>query len=284
MTDFLQRIVGYTLTGDTREQKAFILCGSGRNGKSTFLETIRYLMGCFAVQMDFRTIVQRRGDSSHSDDIAKLAGARFVSAVEIESGSRLAEVTLKQLTGSDTIAARAVWKSAIEYRPQFKLFLGTNHLPVVTESSLAIWRRLCVIPFPVAIPENAIDLTLQDKLRRELPGILRWAVEGCLHWQKDGLRIPEAAQLATERYREDMDVLSDFLSERCEFSPEARVGATELYEAYCHYCQENNEERLSQKAFANALRERQGGERLIRKRSNKGRYYWFGLGLIHEDE
>ena len=254
MCTFLQRIGGYALTGDTREQVLFIFSGQGANGKSTYLETIRKVMGDYALATRPETFLAKRGDAI-PNDVAALHGARFVFAVEPEAGRRLAEGLVKQLTGSDTVVARFFYKEFFTFHPIFKLVISANRKPAVRGTNHAIWRRIRLIPFGVTIPDAEQDKTLPAKLEAELPGILRWLVEGCLAWQREGLTPPAAVLDATERYREEMDRLADFLAERCVFDPNARVGRTDLYETYLASCQ-HREKPLSRAEFAEALEER----------------------------
>src|SRR5262249_54371075 len=150
------------------------------------------------------------------NDVARLKGARFVSAIEAEDGRRLAEALIKQMTGGDTMTARFLYGEFFEFLPEFKIFLAVNHKPLIRNTDHAIWRRIRLVPFTVTIPEAERDKDLPAKLRRELSGILAWAVQGCLDWQRAGLGMPEAVKAATAEYRAEMDVLDQFLAERCE--------------------------------------------------------------------
>jgi putative DNA primase/helicase len=239
---FLQRAVGYSLTGSIREQCLFILYGTGANGKSTFLGTISQLLGEYATTTPTETLLVKTGGGGIPNDVARLKGARFVSAIEAEDGRRLAEALIKQMTGGDTMTARFLYGEFFEFVPEFKIFLAVNHKPLIRNTDHAIWRRIRLVPFTVTIPEAERDKDLPEKLRRELPGILAWAVQGCLDWQREGLGMPEAVQKATAEYRAEMDVLDQFLAERCELAStpsEARglsVRVGRLYEAYERWC------------------------------------------------
>lgn len=275
---FLQRAVGYTLTGNTSEQCLFFLHGCGANGKSTLINTIGELMGDYGLQTPTETLMVKRGDSV-PNDIARLKGARFVSAVETEEGRRLAEVLVKQLTGGDMITARFLHAEFFEFRPTFKLWLAANHKPVIRGTDNAIWRRIRLIPFNVTIPEAERDKELPEKLKAELPGILAWAVEGCVAWQIEGLDPPDEVRLATQGYREEMDVLAGFLNDCCIVKSIARVSAGDLYGAYCKWCEANGERPLSQRAFGMRLTERG----FTRMRGTGGRFWWEGLGLVERE-
>jgi len=186
---FLRRAVGYSLTGVTREQVMFLLHASGSNGKTTLLEELRSLLGDYAQQTPSETLMAKR-ESAVPNDVARLRGARFVSAVETDEGRRLAEVMVKQITGGDTISARYMRAEWFEFTPQCKVWLATNHRPVIRGTDDAIWRRLRLVPFVVTIPEEERDKTLPDRLRDELPGVLAWAVQGCLEWRPKGSACP----------------------------------------------------------------------------------------------
>ena len=254
MCTFLQRIGGYALTGDTREQVLFIFSGQGANGKSTYLETIRKVMGDYALATRPETFLAKRGDAI-PNDVAALHGARFVYAVEPEAGRRLAEGLVKQLTGSDTVVARLLYKEFFTFHPIFKLVISANRKPTVHGTNHAIWRRIRLIPFDVTIPDPEQDKTLPAKLEAELPGILRWLVDGCLAWQRDGLKPPAPVLDATERYREEMDRLGGYLAEHCVLEPGAHIGKTVLYEHYL-LVSPQREKPLSRADFAEALLER----------------------------
>jgi putative DNA primase/helicase len=271
---FVQKALGYALTGDCREQVLFMLWGSGANGKSTLLNIIAAILGTYAIQTPTETLLAKsKGDIPN--DLARLNGPRFVTAFEVDRGRRLAESLVKQLTGQDTVSARFLFAEYFDFKPQFKLFLATNHKPVIKDSSWAIWRRIRLIPFTVQIPEKEQDRQLPEKLQAELPGILAWMVRGCLSWQREGLSVPEEVNKATGEYRQEMDELGDFLEERCVVDPEESATAKGLYQAYGEWAEEAGERRpLSQKAFGTALAER-GFER---KRKAEG-WYWRGIGL-----
>jgi putative DNA primase/helicase len=275
---FLQKALGYTLTGDTREQCLFLLYGTGANGKSTLLTTVRKVCGDYARQTPTETLLLKRGDAI-GNDVARLCGARFVVAVEAEGGRRLAEVLVKQLTGGDTVAVRYLYQEAFEYAPTFKLFLAVNHKPVVQGTDNAIWRRMRLIPFAVTIPIEAQDRELGDKLQTELPGILRWMVEGCLAWQREGLGIPQAVQSATEGYRGEQDVLAQFLTERCSLGQGEQVKSSDLYAEYAGWCAQAGESRLSPRELASRLQE--GG---YTKHRYKDGNMWRGLTLKKDEE
>ena len=278
LVKFLQRAVGYALTGMTSEQVLFFLYGTGANGKSTFIETCRNLVGDYAQQADFDTFVPKENGHPRND-LARLAGSRFVAAVEAAQGRKLAENVIKQATGGDAITARFLYREYFEFSPQFKLFLVANHKPVIVGTDEAIWRRIRLIPFTVTIPPDERDKQLLEKLHRELPGILSWAVRGCLDWQRDGLGEPEAVWTATESYRREMDVMADFIDESCVVGEDETEDAGLLYGKFKEWSEQNGEGDLTQKKFGAQLRER--GFEAGKKRGNR---CWVGLRLRHEGD
>jgi putative DNA primase/helicase len=206
-----------------------------------------------------RTPVQTlmgRARETIPNDVARLRGARFVVATETEETHKLAEATVKHLTGGDMISARHLFGEWFQFPPTFKLFLATNHKPIIKGTDHAIWRRIRLVPFTVAIPEAEQDEGFKDTLLREAPGILRWMVEGCQAWQRDKLGVPDEVRVATENYRAEMDVLGDFLRDCCEIEPTARVLAGTLYEEYATWCKSTGEKAITKTAFGLALRER----------------------------
>jgi putative DNA primase/helicase len=273
--EFLQKSIGYALTGDTSEQVVFFLWGTGRNGKSTFINTVKTLFGDYAKQTNSDTFTTKYNDNGINNDIARLQGSRFVSAVESEDGQRLSESLIKQLTGGEPVTARFLRKEFFEFIPQFKIFFTTNYKPVIKGDDEGIWRRIRLIPFDITIPIEKVDKHLPEKLQDELPGILRWAVDGCLKWQKEGLGEPETVKEATSAYKEEMDLLSNFLNDCCVVHPEARIKLNDLYKTYLDYCDENSEIPLKKVKFSNRLLIRG-----IEKRKSTGNQtFFFGIGL-----
>lgn len=279
---FVRRATGYSLTADTGEQVLFLLWGSGANGKSTFLETLMAALGDYAMKTPAETLLARR-EGAIPNDVAALRGARLVAAVETEEGRRLAEARLKELTGGDTVSARFMRAEWFTFKPVAKLWVATNHRPRVKGTDEAIWRRIRLIPFTVTVPEPERDPKLPERLRAELPGILAWAVAGCLDWQRDGLRPPDAVLAATSDYRAEQDVLGAFLEDRCVLAPECWVASAQLFGAYKRWCEETGEHAMTQRVLGLALGER--GFTDARKGSGRARRRgWHGIGLRHEGE
>jgi len=278
MVAFLRRAVGYALTGSTRERALFILHGTGRNGKSTLLETLLALLGEYALRTPVETLLAKR-DGAIPNDVARLKGARFVAAAETEEGRRLAEATVKELTGGDTVSARFMRGEWFDFRPECKLWLATNHKPTIRGTDRAIWDRIRLIPFAVRIPDAEQDQTLPERLRAELPGILAWAVAGCLAWQREGLSAPEAVTRATEDYRAEQDVLAAWLADCCAQTPAATATAAALYTSYARWCEESGERALPRRTFGQRLAERG----FTQGRTPRARV-WQGIGLAATSE
>jgi putative DNA primase/helicase len=277
---FVQRALGYSLTGDTSEQIMFIAHGVGANGKSSLLETVRHVMGDYATHVQTDTLMAIGRPRGADNDLMRLRSARFVTAIESGEGKRLDEPRIKSLTGGDTVTARLLYHEPIEFRPTAKLWLATNHRPEVTGTDHAIWRRLRLIPFEVTIPEAERDPELQAKLRAESDGILAWMVRGCLDWQQGGLRAPEAVMAATESWRADSDELMRFIVDRCEVLEGVRTRSGDLYAAYTTWARaEGNREPLSSQAFGRRVTEAGFAE----QRAKDARYRR-GIGLRETTE
>ena len=253
---FLQRAVGYSLTGSTDEQVLFLAEGRGANGKSVVVETIMSLLGDYAQKAPQDLLMARPSGSDVSNDVARLRGVRFTAAVETEEGRRLAESKVKELTGGDTITARFLHKEFFSFRPVCKVWLVTNHRPQIKGTDDGIWRRIVTVPFGEYIAPHERDKRLTDKLRAELPGILAWAVRGCLDWQRQGLNPPRAITAAGQEYRQEQDVLGGFIAERCVVREGVSAPSSALYREYQSWSQENGHGQLSQTSFGIKLRER----------------------------
>jgi putative DNA primase/helicase len=277
LAGFLQRAVGYTLTGDTGEEALFFVHGPTATAKSTFLEAGKGTLGDYAATADFETFLKRRGDAGVRNDIARLAGARLVVSLEVDEGKELAEGLIKALTGGDTIAARFLYSEAFEFRPQFKLWLAANSRPRVNADDAAMWRRIVQIPFTEVIPPDERAPDLKRRLKHD-PGsrgaILAWAVGGCLAWQRDGLAIPERVRDYTEQYRTENDPLAVWLEDCCAIEPDAFTASAALRASYEQWAQDNGEKPIGSKSFSKALVAR--GYR--RDRDNSTRGYW-GVAL-----
>lgn len=275
LVGFLRRFVGYSLTGSIREHALIFCFGTGANGKSVFLDTVRFILGDYAKPAAPRLLLMKRTEA-HPTDIADLHGARFVTAIEADRSGRFDEALLKWLTGGDMRKARRMREDFWEYPPTDKLAIAANHRPRLSSDDPAVWRRFNVVPFDVVIPEGERDKRLPEKLQAEAPGILRWAVEGCLEWQRDGLDAPDEVRAATGAYREAMDTVARFLDECCIEHVSARVKSSDLYTEYTTWCADNGERPLSQRGLAEHLQGK-GFERL----RNNG-FWWLGVGLLSQ--
>ncbi|MBX9428658.1 hypothetical protein KY487_05175 [Ralstonia pseudosolanacearum] len=274
---YLQRMAGYALTGSTQEHALFFLYGTGANGKSVFVNTLATILGDYAANAAMDTFMETRTDR-HPTDMAGLRGARFVAAIETEQGRRWAESKVKNLTGGDKISARFMRQDFFEFFPQFKLFVAGNHKPAIRNIDEAMKRRLHLIPFTVTVPPERRDKHLQQKLLAERDGILAWAVQGCLDWQRLGrLDPPQQVLDATEEYFEAEDALGRWLDERCVREANAKSLTAELFNDWKQWAEAAGEFAGSQKRFADLLLTR-GVEKW---RNTAGLRGFRGIGLKH---
>ncbi len=277
LIEYLKRAVGYSLTGDTTEQCLFILHGSGANGKSTFVETIHTLLGDYAQKTETRSFMQQKNEGVRND-LARLKGVRFASAVEIMQGQRLNEALIKEATGGDRITARFLFKEYFEFRPEFKLFLACNHKPEIRGTDEGIWRRVKLVPFEVTIPPEQRDKRLLEKLETELPGILNWAMEGCQEWRRNGLQDPEEITAATASYRQEMDLLALFIDECCQLDEDGEVPTGKLFDAYEEWCKKNGEQPVKKRTFGTMMKER-GLRSENKTRDGKTKRHYVGISV-----
>lgn len=269
---YVQRAIGYTLTCETSEQCVFVLHGTGANGKSTLIDTLCRLLGDYGMTTPTDTLMVKQGQTIPSD-VARLMGARLVAASEAGDGRRMDEELIKRISGGDRMAARFMHKDWFEFYPVFKLFLAVNHKPTIRGTDNGIWRRIRLIPFTVTIPDDQQDSDLPRKLASEAPGILAWAVRGCIAWQRQRLKTPASVAAATQSYRDEMDTIGRFISDCCVEQSNAQVSAKALYQAYEDWCNEQGEHQMSQTRFGLSL-----GERGFQK--VKTPYVvWRGVGL-----
>jgi putative DNA primase/helicase len=270
---FVQTAAGWSLTGDISEQTMFILFGSGANGKSTFLNTIMHLLGDYATAAPTESFMKKNNDQ-YTNDIARLRGTRFVTTTEAEQGRRLSEPLIKKITGNDQMTARFLYGEFFSFTPTFKIWMATNHKPVIKGTDYGIWRRIKLIPFTARIAESRQDKDLEAKLRRETNGILNWLLEGAARWKRERLQAPAVILNATDEYRGEMDVIGTFLKERCRVDFDLAIRIKELYKAYADWCDENKEHAVSERFFTLRLKE-MGYEQ---KRTAEARY-WSGIAI-----
>lgn len=267
---FIRRIVGYCMTGRTNEQVFFFFFGHGANGKSTLLRIIERLLGAdLAKQTPAETLMAKAQNSKQSNDLARLQGVRAVIANEVEDGSFLAESLIKQISGEDVITARYLFKEYFEFRPEFKLIIAGNHKPIIKGTDNGIWRRIVMVNFAVSIPPSEQDPDLFKKLEAELPGILNWAIHGCLEWQASGLDVPKSVANDVQNYREEMDWIGQWLADCCITGTSKTIKANDLYYCYTEWAKSNGMHPSTSTAFGRKLTER--GFTKIRRADG----YWY---------
>jgi len=265
---YLARMAGYALTGATTEQALFFLYGTGANGKSVFLNTLAAVLGDYATNAPMDTFMETRTDK-HPTDLAGLRGARLVTSIEVEKGRRWAEAKIKSLTGGDKISARFMRQDFFDYKPQFKLLVAGNNKPSIRDVDEAMRRRLHLVPFTVTIPAEKRNHDLPEQLLEERDAILRWAIAGCLEWQRIGLKPPACVLAATEEYLESEDALGRWLQDECQLHPNARASTDELYQSWKMWCEKNGEYLPSLRKFSDDLNKRG----FTRTRSNRERIF-----------
>lgn len=274
LISFAQRAAGYSLTGDISEQCLFFPYGTGQNGKSTFIESTHQLLGTYAVKASPALYTLNRWGTEPEAEIARLKGTRLATGSETEEGARLAEARVKDSTGGDTLTGRELYGHPFNFSPTHKLWIYGNHLPDIRGNDDGIWRRIKLIPFEVKIRDEEKDPKLPEKLLKELPGILNWAIRGCLEWQKRGLGTPATVIEATAEYREEEDEIGEFVAEKCTCA--GQVERSELHNAYREWAEGRGIRMpMTPKAFAKRLRVRPG----ISELKSNGHRYWNGISL-----
>lgn len=259
LISYVQRLVGYSLTGSTEEHILPFLYGDGANGKSTFAEVLLTLMGRDYAMKAPPDLLLAKKRESHPTERADLYGKRFVACIETEDGRRMAEALVKELTGGDRIRARRMREDFWEFAPTHHVWLAGNYKPTIRGRDHGIWRRIKLIPFTVTIPKAEQDRKLPAKLAQELSGILNWALEGLRAWRESGMQEPLIVQAATQSYSKEMDLIGQFIDESCERGVSFIVPATGLYQAFRKYVGDETE--LSQRKFGEEIGKR-GFERI----------------------
>lgn len=274
---FVQRAVGYSLLGTTEANAMFILWGNGANGKSTFVEVLRYVFGDYATDTPAETFVVKTATGGATADIAALDGARLVTAAELGDGKSLDEALIKRATGGDPMTARFLYGAFFTFAPQFALWMSTNHRPIIRGVDEGIWRRLKLIPWTVTIPVEERDLGLGAKLQAEADGILAWALRGLLDYLQVGLHEPAAVTAAVTEYRAEMDMLSDFLAERTVKGLMSSVLNADLYKAYASWARDIGETNIwSHRRLSREMQAR-GWKQSSNRESGRR---WVGLDLV----
>jgi putative DNA primase/helicase len=275
---FLRRVLGYCLTGITREHALFFCYGTGANGKSTFINAVTGCVGDYHRAAAIETFTASANDR-HPTDLAALRGARLVTAVETEEGRRWAESKIKSLTGGDKISARFMRQDFFEYLPKFKLIIAGNHKPGLRSVDEAIRRRFNLLPFVAAISLEERDEQLGEKLKVEWPGILAWMIVGCLEWQQQGLAPPEIVKIATAEYLEAEDSFAAWLEQACALDHDAFERTIDLFESWRKFAQSSGEYAGTLRKFSQRLEER--GEAIsVRKGRTQDHRGFFGLRLL----
>lgn len=278
LIQFMKESLGMSLCGDTSEQCLFICHGSGSNGKTTMLETVRIIMEDYGFAANIETFSMRKNQGI-GNDVAELYGARLVTASENALGSRLNEAFIKKATGKEPLRARRLHENEFQFMPEFSIWFAVNHKPVVKDTSKGMWRRVHFIPFTVTIEGDKLDKHLGEKLLDESEGILAWLVQGHIDWYKRGhLVAPDVVKEATQSYRAEMDTVAHFLKDECILEEGKRVGVSQLNERYEAWCKRNGE-RFEAKDLKNSLKERG----FQSKRGTGGVWVWPNIGLIDSD-
>ena len=273
LIEFLQRAIGYSLFGLTTEHYLFVLHGTGRNGKSTFLDVLMEILGDYAMPSAADLLMQKRNDT-HPTELAELRGMRLVCCIETEQNRSLRESLIKRLTGGDQLKARYLHQDFFSFKPTHTLFLATNRVPEVKGTDTGIWSRLRLIPFEVSF-EGREEKNLKSTLLAEADGILSWAVQGAVQWYNHGLTFPTEVINASSQWREDADLLGRFFDEKCITAELFEVKSSELYKVYKTFCEEAGERYDSANKFAMQMREK-GFEKKKRKDGN----YWLGIKVV----
>lgn len=229
--EFVQRLCGYCLTGDRREQKLFFFWGTGANGKSTLIDLLLWLMGTYALKLPTAALMQSAVDR-HPTELAQLHGRRLAVSNELDEGQFWAESRIKELTGDETLTARFMRADFFEFRQTQKHLIAGNFKPRLKGGDPAMARRLVLVPFLEVFAGHRRDSLLPVKLKTEAAGILAWMVSGAVKWYADGLAIPGKIAAASAEYMADHDDLALFLDECCERDPEAKVSASDAYQAF----------------------------------------------------
>jgi len=277
LIEFVRRVIGYALTGLTKEQCFFVLYGNGANGKSTFINVLSHILGAYAQNTPFNTFEHGK-ETSAGNDLAKLNGARYVFTSEVNEGSRFNAQRVKALSGGDEISCRFLYKDLFTYRPRFKVFMAVNHKPSVRDDSEGFWRRVRLIPFTQSFMGANADNRLEEKLFSESESILAWCVEASMDYLKSGLTMPQSVMVATSAYRNENDILGLFLEDKCTQGANVQCKSKSLYEAYSAFAEENGLHALSNVKFSQAMEKRGIGK----ERQASG-WVWRGVGLLADE-
>jgi putative DNA primase/helicase len=272
---YMQKLFGMFLTGDISVQEFWVLYGHGNNGKNLLLDTLMDILGSYGYRAPESLLTVTKRDE-HPTEYAALCGMRLVLGCETEDGARLRLQLIKRMTGDKAITGRYMQKDYFTFPRTHKMVLLTNNKPRVPENGEAAWRRIRLVPFNVIIPDSEIDPKLQEKLGKELSGILAWLVRGCLAWQEEGLKMTRAVEEATSEYRRSEDTIGAFINEFCDAGPGCVEYTRSVHMAYGNWCRECNSFCLSYRAFNDKLEQR----KLQKTRDTKTNTdVWVGLQL-----
>lgn len=284
LVEYLKRWAGYFLTGDTSERKMLTLVGNGANGKGTFIDTCKVVLGSYAKTVQAESLMQTKfaSGAAASPDLARLVGARAAFVSEGDRSHKLNEALIKQISGQDTLTARALYGSPFEYLPQFKFIFQTNYLPKIRGLDDGIWWRQAVVKCLAHFPPDKMDKDLRKKLAAEASGILNWMLQGALEWQQNGLAPePQVVKKAVEQYRIDSDNVTRFLLENTRRDSNAKILKTALYAQYKQWTEEEGEQYTATSREFNQIVEGLAG--VSYKKTNKG-HFWQGIEIGSEPE
>jgi putative DNA primase/helicase len=273
----LKRWAGYCLTGSVQEQKFVFFHGGGSNGKSTFLETIKFLFGGYAQGAPDKLIMTNPRGNDHANEVARLPGVRFLLGCEVGETAKLNEELVKAIVSGDTVTGEPKFCTSFDFKSSAKLNLFGNHRPIVSGTDHGFWRKILLVPWPVKIQDSEKDKTLPDRLKLELPGILNWCLEGLADWRDRGLSQPRCIDAATAEYRSDSDLLGDFLTDHIDTAADGcRLTKPEVYKRYREWAEEGGIRMLwSSKTFNAKMKDRG-----IEEGRSNGAKIWKGLGWI----
>ena len=275
---YLRRVTGYILTGLTSEHKVFFASGPGGTTKTTTCKVFQGLLGDYAIKTAHEMLMQKPV-GVHSTEITDLRGCRLALTIEIQEGRRIAESLFKELTGGDSIRARRMYADTVQWEPSHKIIMAANHLPVVHETDWGFWRRIALVPFEHLISDEERIDDYHAELLKEAPGILGWALAGCVEWQKIGLAEPDEVKSATRAYRTDQDILGEWLDEACVVGPKCEATNPQLRDSYEDWCKHAGEKPLGSKTFSKRLEEKG----FIRQRTGSRGRFWRGVGIRRSD-
>lgn len=278
LIEYIQKSIGYSMTGDADLQCFYILHGQGSNGKGTFMKTIQTILGEYSATLKGNSLMAKMGDEGARGDLAKLEDKYFVVVNELEEGKSFDEALVKSLSSgaSEVVPVRRLYEEEFDLHPGFKMWMTTNKLPKITGTDQGIWRRVRKIPFNYNFEtdENKDEHFFEEKLLPEMPGILNWAVEGCLKWRTEGMTVPDAVLYAINDYKYDMDPIQRFIDECCMLSETVKTNRISLYDVYCVWCKENKEYTLSTIKLNKKMLEKGFELKTI-----NGIRYWKNIGL-----